>query len=144
MSKYNNKRFRMMINERELYFASRLEYYRYLELELLERAGEITFTLFQPRIVLIPAFTFRGQKQRAITYTADFLYYDNAARTYILEDVKSPPTAKKEAFRLRWKLLLLTIINHPERVIENTEVTLAQVTPLLYIPKGSGAPKNTL
>lgn len=87
-------------------FDSGIEARRYRELLLLQQAGIISDLKLQVPFVLQEAFVdASGQKQRQIIYTADFTYKDSAGLT-VIEDVKSAPTAKGEAFRVRWRLLL--------------------------------------
>lgn len=78
-------------------FASRAEATRYMELKLLERAGHITDLELQPK------FPFDVKGHRVGKYIADFLYRDADGRL-IVEDVKSPITAKNPLFRLKAKL----------------------------------------
>lgn len=96
-------------------FASKKEAERYLELKLMQRGGVISELECQPKFTLQDAFaTSRGQRVRAITYTADFKYrvvnssyygdHSIDVGTVIIEDVKSKGT-KTQAFVLRWKML---------------------------------------
>src|SRR5690606_17950551 len=83
-------------------FDSKQEAERSRILQLLERAGEIHNLETQPKFTLVPAFTENaGQKQRAVTYRADFKYTDTDGAT-VVEDVKGHTT---EAFRIKWRLL---------------------------------------
>lgn len=88
-------------------FASKAEARRYVELKLLERAGEIWDLELQPRFpLLVPATTgtIRGALQaeagtfdgRIGEYRGDFAYQDTRGR--IVEDVKGFKTAL-----YRWK-----------------------------------------
>jgi len=81
-------------------FASKAEARRYAELRLLEKAGQITGLELQPRYQLTcRARTGRGQ-HKVGEYIADFIYFEG--NKVVVEDVKSPPTAKNALFR--WKL----------------------------------------
>jgi hypothetical protein len=96
-------------------FDSDAESRRYLELVLLERAGEISNLELQPVFILQPSFkvkttvlTPEGRTRtktrtiRAITYRADFRYTDSTGQV-VVEDVKGVET---EAFRLKAKMTL--------------------------------------
>jgi len=82
-------------------FASARESYRYSELKLLQRAGEITGLELQPTYVLQEAFEYHGKKHRAITYRADFRYIEKGA--VIVEDSKG---FSNPLYLLKKKLLL--------------------------------------
>jgi len=77
-------------------FASKAEARRYLELRLLERAGEITELEIQKRY---PLTAFDGT--RLATYVADFAYVDRKSGQRVTEDVKGVETP---AFKLKSKL----------------------------------------
>jgi len=79
-------------------FDSKAEARRYQELKLLEKAGEITNLELQPKFELVP----KTAKRRAVTYTADFAYWENGRD--VVEDVKSPATAKDKAYIIKRKL----------------------------------------
>ena len=68
-------------------FPSQLEADRYIELKLLEQAGEISNLVLQPKFILIKKFKHRGRSWRGISITFDFQYQDRAGHT-ILEDTK--------------------------------------------------------
>jgi hypothetical protein len=87
-------------------FDSQLEYARYQQLKLLERAGEITGLVVHPKYKLTEGYTRprSNKKIQGVTYTADFSYVDLQQNWIVVEDIKSPPTAKKEGFILRRKL----------------------------------------
>lgn len=88
----------------DLTFDSEKEALRYLELKGQEDRGEISNLGLQWKINLMEGFTYQGQKVRGINYTADFVYRKDGFT--IIEDVKSEATARTEAFRIRWRLLL--------------------------------------
>lgn len=113
-SKYNNKK--ILVNG--VKFDSMKEYKRYLQLQMLERAGEITDLQRQERFVLIPiqkepdtigpkGGIRKGKtiEQQAV-YTADFSYIDNSTGEKVVEDIKGGSTTKTEAYVLRRKLML--------------------------------------
>ena len=92
-------------------FDSRREARRYQELKLLLRAGEIQDLELQPEYVLQPKYKKNGRTVRAIKYKADFRYYDNNRKTWIVEDVKGHKT---KVYRIKKKLLEY---QHPDVVI---------------------------
>lgn len=82
MNKYKNEK--VTING--IGFDSKAEARRYQELWLLEKVGTIKGLVLQPSFVLQPSYKKNGKTIRAITYKADFAYYEN--NKYIVEDVK--------------------------------------------------------
>ena len=78
-------------------FDSKTEMVRYKELVILARAGVIRHLEMQPE------FKVFINQQLYCTYTADFRYYDEDRRKWIIEDVKSNGTIKETAFKLRKK-----------------------------------------
>lgn len=101
-------------------FDSQAEARRYQELKLLAQAREIAGLTVHPRFVLQQAFIDReGKKQRAITYEADFSYYEvtegtTTAQPLVVEDVKGARTA---VFRLKAKMFQFKYPNVDFRVI---------------------------
>lgn len=84
-------------------FDSAAEARRYVQLKMLEAAGEIKDIEIQPKWELQPSFK-RGKRTiRAITYRADFRYTEVATGESVVEDVKGMET---EVFRLKAKMLL--------------------------------------
>lgn len=97
--KYNNRRCEIHGEK----FDSELERDRWLNLRLLERAGEISQLRRQVAYELIPEQKRpSGGVERACSYVADFVYVDKAGRT-VVEDVKGAVTPE---FRLKRKLML--------------------------------------
>ena len=47
-----------------------------------------------------------GKKQRAITYIADFFYYDVEKKCYVAEDVKSKATQKDKVYCMKKKIFM--------------------------------------
>ena len=85
-------------------FDSRREARRYQELQLLLRAGEITQLEMQKKYTLIPAQKKpSGGTERAVTYTADFVYTDNRSGKKVVEDAKG---VKTQQYIIRRKLML--------------------------------------
>lgn len=79
-------------------FDSKLEFRRWRELKLLERAGVITELKRQVRISLIP----RSKYGREIAYVADFSYLEDGK--LVIEDTKSEAT-KTPLYRLKKRLV---------------------------------------
>ena len=73
------------------------EYRRWCELELRERAGEIRNLRRQVPYALVV------EQSLIARYVADFTYEEGAAT--VVEDCKSPPTRKLEAYRIKVKLM---------------------------------------
>lgn len=86
-------------------FDSGEEYERWCTLKLWQQAGVISNLEYHPKTYMLQeAFTDQhGDKHRAITYTADFKYYDNIIKLEIVEDYKG--WIRKEFLRTK-KLLL--------------------------------------
>ena len=80
-SKYFNKK----VNG----FDSKKEAKRFAELELMQKAKVIKgLTTQVPFVILEPFITKSGEKIQGITYNADFVYYDNEKKTFVIEDTK--------------------------------------------------------
>ena len=94
MSKYNNTKIRV---DGRL-FDSKAEAARWQELQLLERAGEITELERQVEYELIP----KQKGERAVKYIADFRYIDHEGKT-VVEDTKG---VKTPVYILKRKLML--------------------------------------
>ena len=82
-------------------FASKAEMKRYFELKLMVKAGEIQELQLQPRFELQPAFERNGKHFQAITYVADFAYFDNKTKKRVIEEVKGVET---EAYKIKRKM----------------------------------------
>lgn len=83
-------------------FDSRKEERRHAELRILEAQGAIQFLETQKSFILVP----KQAGERAVTYRADFWYYDILAEEWVCEDVKSPFTRKIPAYIIKRKLML--------------------------------------
>ena len=96
-------------------FDSKHEATRYLELKALEKAGKISLLERQKRFVLIPSqyepdtIGPRGGKRKGklleheCCYVADFVYYDEEAKDFVVEDAKGYRTPE---YVIKRKLLL--------------------------------------
>ena len=84
-NKYHNKK--TIVDNIE--FDSKKESIRYMQLKLLEKSGLISELELQKKFELQPAYiNNKGKHIRAINYIADFFYYDNQKKQYIVEDTK--------------------------------------------------------
>jgi hypothetical protein len=81
---------------------SRKEAGRCNELHLLQRAGEIKLLKIQPAIPLQKSFRQNGECVRGIKYIADFSYYDNKKKKFVVEDSKG---FKTKDYLLKVKML---------------------------------------
>ncbi len=89
-----------------IWFQSKKEGERYLELKEMERIGLISDLQMQPKFILQENFKHKGTTIRAIKYKADFQY--KRSGKVIIEDVKGTRT---KVFELKKKMLLF---NNPE------------------------------
>ena len=103
-SKYGNKK----VEVNGITFDSKREAKRYMELNALERAGEIQNLRRQVKYLLIPSQRIDGKVvEREVTYIADFQYEQNGET--IVEDVKgyrNPSSAGYAKFVIKRKLML--------------------------------------
>ena len=87
-------------------FDSKKERKRYLELEMLQKAGVIRCLAKQVSFELLPTFKDKqGITERGIKYIADFVYYDNEKKSFVIEDVKSPFTRKLSTYVIKRKFV---------------------------------------
>lgn len=112
-SKYNAKRIELSGEV----FQSKREARRWLELKNLESHGLISGLERQKKFLLIPAqhepdsVGPRGGKikgkliEREVAYYADFYYFDELSKKFVVEDTKSPAT-RTEAYILKRKMML--------------------------------------
>lgn len=74
-------------------FPSKREAKRWLELQLLSKAGEIKDLRRQAKIALLGrSDIIRTPTGRAAYYVADFIYIDNRTGLEVIEDAKGYPT----------------------------------------------------
>ena len=97
-------------------FDSKREAARYGELLLLQRGGKIANLKLQPRFVLANPVKFSDEARTkpALRYVGDFSYLEG--NRLVVEDVKSPSTAKTAAFRIK-RHLVMSIFDIDVRVI---------------------------
>ncbi|MDU7141448.1 MAG: DUF1064 domain-containing protein [Anaerococcus vaginalis] len=84
-------------------FDSLKEARRYKELKLLERRKAISCLELQPSFELIPKLIHNGKTIRKVIYKADFKYFDNNKKIWIVEDVKG---FKTDVYKLKKKMFL--------------------------------------
>lgn len=87
-------------------FDSKKERDRYIQLKQLEKLGIINELEQQPKFLLLDTIYYKGKTYPKTCYKADFKYFDNEKGKYIIEDIKSPITAKDKVYRLKIKMLL--------------------------------------
>ena len=87
-------------------FDSKKERARFITLKQLEKAGIIKELELQPKFLLLDTIHYKGKTYPKTYYKADFKYFDNEKGKYIIEDIKSPITAKDKVYRLKIKMLL--------------------------------------
>lgn len=109
-SKYHNKK--IIIDGIE--FDSEKEGNRYIQLKMLKKAGMIKDLQLQVPYVILDGYKKNGKTIRAITYKADFVYYDIFLKKTIVEDTKGYRTEvyklKKKMFESRYPELEITEI----------------------------------
>lgn len=96
-------------------FDSKKEARRFLELQMLEKAGRISGLQRQKKFVLVPAqyepetTGSRGGKikgkllEREVAYYADFVYFDEEEKDFVIEDTKGVRTPE---YIIKRKLML--------------------------------------
>ena len=97
MMKYKNKK--VVVNG--IKFDSKKEADRYNQLRILKNAGLIESLELQKTFELQPSFKKNGKTYRKITYKADFYYYDNHLKKYVVEDTKG---FKTETYKVKKKM----------------------------------------
>ena len=93
-SKYGNEKIRY---DGEI-FDSKLEFYRWIDLKILQKAGKIENLKRQVKIPLIE----KSEYGREISYIADFAYQEHGQ--LMIEDTKSKAT-KTPLYRLKKRLV---------------------------------------
>lgn len=100
--KYHNTK----VIYKDIRFSSKKEMRRYITLKQLERAGIINELELQPKFLLLDTIHYKDKTYPKTYYIADFKYFDKEKGKYIIEDIKSPITAKDKVYRLKIKMLL--------------------------------------
>lgn len=97
-NKFKNHRVKNILGS----FASKLEYKHFLLLKTKEQKGDISHLKKQVRIKL------GRSKECKVYYVADFVYYDNIDKIWVVMDSKGKPT---DTFKVKFKWLLDTYSN---------------------------------
>ena len=97
-NKFKNKRVKNNLGN----FASKLEYKHYLLLKANEQKGDISHLKKQVRIKL------GKSKECKVYYVADFVFYDNINKIWVVMDSKGKPT---DTFKVKYKWVLDTYSN---------------------------------
>lgn len=107
--KYNSK----TVTIDGIKFDSKAEANHYCELKLLERGHIISGLRVHPKYVLQESFTYRGERERAIVYEADFEFEENGET--VVEDVKGYKTKdyniKKKLFEYKYPQYVFREVN---------------------------------
>ena len=103
-SKYKNRK--VIIDGHA--FDSKKEGKRYIDLKLLQRAGQIKDLRMQVSFELMAGVKFENEKRKkpAMRYVADFVYTDVKTGLQVVEDVKSAMTRKLPAYRQKKHLMM--------------------------------------
>ena len=101
-SKYGN----IKRTYKNIKFDSIKELGRYKELEILLKANKIKELEVHKTFLLLETQkkTNTNSLERAVKYISDFYYFDNELNIYVVEDVKSVATKKKESYIIKRKL----------------------------------------
>lgn len=91
-------------------FDSKKEGARYLELFMLQKAGQISNLELQKRFEICPK---KYANKRARYYVADFVYVENGKK--VIEDVKSKAT-QTPVFSLKWALMKVLYPEYEYRI----------------------------
>ena len=100
-SKYGNTKCQ---HEDGTQFDSLKELSRYNQLLIEVRAGTIKDLECHPKFTLQASFKYQGETVRAITYRADFSYWDIDAQRLVVEDVKGGKATRTQLFAVKWKM----------------------------------------
>lgn len=105
MNKYYNKKNKID----NILFDSKKEANEYLLLKVLQENRKISNLKLQPKFTLQPSYKINNKTIRAITYTADFSFYDEKGKFHVV-DVKGFKTdvykLKKKLFEYKFKMEL--------------------------------------
>ena len=97
INKYKNKK----VEYHGIKFDSQKERNYYIKLKVLEEYGKIKDLKLQVKFELQPKFQFRNKTIQAISYVADFTYYDEENKLHIV-DTKGIRT---EVYKLKKKMM---------------------------------------
>lgn len=102
-------------------FDSKLEAERYMQLKLMEKAGEIACLRLQQEFQICQGYIDprTGEKIKSSYYFADFTYTDMVNHLLIAEDTKGVETPE---FKLKWKLVKIQYPNWNFRKVRKEEM----------------------
>ena len=83
-------------------FDSRKEAATYSQLKLYEKGNLIKDLQLQVKYELIPKLVINGKIERAISYIADFVYWDCVHNCQIVHDAKGMQT---DVFKIKYRLM---------------------------------------
>lgn len=86
-----------------LKFDSRKEQRRWVELSIMQQAGQISELEIHKRFLVHDGYELDGRKERPITYICDFYYKDSEGRQ-VVEDVKGGKATQTALFKVKKKL----------------------------------------
>ena len=81
-----------------MYFDSQREADRWIQLRLMQKAGEISDLMRQKSFELVP----KNDRFRAVSYVADFVYTDCRTGAMVVEDTKGFRT---DVYKIKAKLM---------------------------------------
>lgn len=87
-------------------FDSQKELERYMVLLDMQKKGLIKDLKLQVPFVLAPSVKLSGKNKPSLRYVADFSYVMVLGEALVVEDVKSPVTAKLAAYRIKKHLMM--------------------------------------
>ncbi|HWQ64827.1 MAG TPA: DUF1064 domain-containing protein [Methanospirillum sp.] len=104
-SKYHN--IKTIVDD--ITFDSKKEARRYLDLKLLQRAGEVVSYFRQPEFVIINKHRnpWTGKMERENKYRGDFAVKYKGMNHWVIEDVKGGDATKTKDFLLKRKLFII-------------------------------------
>ena len=117
MTKYHSRKTEV----NGILFDSKLEAERYIQLRLLEKAGEITDLKLKPQFQIFMGYTDAetGERHGSRYYEADFMYLDKANHLVIVEDTKGVET---DVFRLKWEYVQSEYPQYMFRMLKRSDV----------------------
>ena len=117
MTKYHSRKTEV----NGIMFDSKLEAERYVQLRLLQKAGEISDLKLKPQFQIFMGYTDSetGERHGSRYYEADFKYLDLATHCVIVEDTKGIET---DVFRLKWELVQSEYPQYLFRLLKRSDV----------------------
>lgn len=110
-NKYGNRKILALFRNERVEFDSIKEFERAKELEMLEKAGQVSNLRRQVKVKLLDGFYIKkngkSHKLQDIQYVADFVYTEKDKT--VIEDVKSDITKKEKTYGIKKKMVLSII-----------------------------------